>query len=226
MSSCNEKHKMKGPQKQVKSKTRVADHGEVFTNPREVNAMLDLVKDQTERIEATFLEPACGTGNFLIEILRRKLKVLLSKYGKSKLEYDANLIKAVSSIYGVELLEDNVLECRTRLFTEVKDSYPKKFIEEDYSALLDSVQFILDTNIICGDALNYTTSEGKPIMFVEWKFINDTDVKRRYFDYQVVLDKSKQLSLFGDDGKPAHIAEHGKEHPPIHYLKLGKDENA
>ncbi len=216
---------MEAHQKQVKSRERVTDHGEVFTNPREVNAMLDLVKDQCEQIEATFLEPACGTGNFLIEILRRKLKVLFSKYSKSKLEYDANLIKVVCSIYGVELLPDNVKECQIRLFEAIQQSYPKKFIDEDYSALLDSIRFILNANIICGDALNYTTLEGKPIIFVEWKFVNDTDVKRRYFDYQVVLEKSKQLTLFGDDGKPAHIPEHGKEFPPIHYLKLGKDEN-
>ena len=100
---------------QVKSKKRVADHGEVFTNQREVNAMLDLVKDQTERIEATFLEPACGDGNFLIEILRRKLNVLKSKYSKSRLEYNANLIKAVCSIYGVELLEIGRASCRERV---------------------------------------------------------------------------------------------------------------
>ena len=207
--------------KQVKSRKRVSDHGEVFTNIREVNAMLDLVKDQTERIDATFLEPACGTGNFLIEILRRKLNVINDKYSKSRDEYDANLIKATTSIYGVELLPDNTQECRDRLYKEIHNQYPKTFNRDDaFHQLMRSVKYILDTNIICGDALNYTTESGEPIVFTEWKFINDTDVKRRCFDYQVVLDKTKQLSLFGDDGEQAHIPQHGREYPPTHYLKL------
>ena len=210
---------------QVKSRKRVADHGEVFTNEREVKAMLDLVKDQCERIETTFLEPACGSGNFLIEILRRKLAVLQNKYAKSPAEYDANLIKAVCSIYGVELLQDNAEECRERLFTEIENSYPKKFEKEaTFHQLMKSVKYVLQKNIICGDALNYTTNSGEPIVFTEWKFINDTDVKQRCFDYQVVLDKSKQLSLFGDDGTMAHISQHGHEFPPVHYLKIGEDE--
>jgi len=82
---------------QVKSKERVADHGEVFTAEREVNAMLDLVKHETERIESRFLEPACGTGNFLLEILSRKLSVVKANYRKSKSEYERYALLAVSS---------------------------------------------------------------------------------------------------------------------------------
>lgn len=210
---------------QVKSKKRVADHGEVFTNEREVNAMLDLVKDQTERIESTFLEPACGDGNFLIEILRRKLNILKSKYSKSRFEYNANLIKAVCSIYGVELLEDNTKQCRERLYKEIQNTYLTLFENDDTTKqLLGSVRFVLNKNIICGNALNYTKNDGEPIVFTEWKFINDTDVKQRCFDYEVVLDKGKQTSLFADDDSIANIPEHGKEYPPIHYLKLGDNE--
>lgn len=211
--------------KQVKSRKRVADHGEVFTNEREVKAMLDLVKDQCERIEATFLEPACGSGNFLIEILRRKLVVIQKKYSKSQMEYDANLIKAVCSIYGVELLKDNAEECRARLFNEIQDTYPKKLKNENtFHQLMMSVKYVLQKNIICGNALSYTTVDDEPIVFTEWKFVNDTDVKQRCFDYQIVLEKGKQLSLFGDDGGVASIPQHGKEFPPIHYLKLGEDD--
>lgn len=216
---------MEAPQKQVKSRKRVADHGEVFTNEREVKAMLDLVKDQCERIEATFLEPACGSGNFLIEILRRKLEVLQNKYSKSQMEYDANLIKAVCSIYGVELLPDNAEECRERLFTEIKNSYPNKFKNDNtFHQLMKSAKHILHKNIICGNALDYKTNDGEPLVFTEWKFINDTDVKQRCFDYEVVLHKSKQISLFGDDGEMASIPQHGQEFPPVHYLKLGEDD--
>ena len=99
-------------EKQVVSKKRIFDHGEVYTAEREVNAMLDLVKQETERMESRFLEPACGTGNFLVEILERKLRIVESRYSKSQLEYERNAVLAVSSIYGIDILEDNVAECR------------------------------------------------------------------------------------------------------------------
>jgi len=103
---------------QIKSKDRVAAHGEVFTNPREVNAMLDLVKAETERIDSRFLEPACGDGNFLIEILRRKLAVCEARVKAkqyTQLQYEHDAIWAISSIYGIELLADNATSCRERL---------------------------------------------------------------------------------------------------------------
>src|SRR5690554_6185883 len=112
--------------KQVKSKKRVADHGEVFTAEREVNAMLDLVKDETERIDSRFLEPACGDGNFLAEILRRKLSVVNKQYGKNLPDYERYSILALSSIYGVDLLEDNIEDCRERLYDIWEKDYLKK----------------------------------------------------------------------------------------------------
>ncbi len=139
---------------QVKSKKRVADHGEVFTNTREVNAMLDLVQDQCERLEATFLEPACGEGNSLIEILNRKIQ-LLNKYKRNKEAYSKYLVIAVSSIYGVELLEDNAQSCRERLYKKIHKSLPAclkveaKNIQENsqstsiYSQLMKTIRFIL-----------------------------------------------------------------------------------
>lgn len=101
---------------QVISKQRIADFGEVFTNDQIVNDMLDLVKQETERIESRFLEPARGTGNFLTEILRRKLDVVEKNYRRSLLEFERYLIQAVWSKYGIDILEDNVIEGRRRLF--------------------------------------------------------------------------------------------------------------
>src|SRR5271156_1634216 len=101
--------------KQVVSKQRVLDHGEVLTSNREVNAMLDLVKQEVERIDSRFLEPACGNGNFLTAILERKLRVVENRYGKSQLDYERYAILAMSSIYGIDILEDNVQQCRHRL---------------------------------------------------------------------------------------------------------------
>ncbi len=109
--------------KQVKSKKRVAEYAEVFTSEREVNAMLDLVKQETERIDSRFLEPACGTGNFLVEILRRKLEVVKNRYKKNQLEYERYAVIAVSSIYGVDLLQDNVEEAQKRLFDIFNEQY-------------------------------------------------------------------------------------------------------
>src|SRR4051794_32263102 len=109
-------------ERQVVSKKRVADHGEVYTRQREVDAMLDLVKPETERIDSRFLEPACGTGNFLAEILRRELRVVERRYGRRALEYERYAILAVSSIYGIDLLQDNVTRCRQRLFDIVERS--------------------------------------------------------------------------------------------------------
>ncbi len=205
---------------QVKTKKRVADHGEVFTNEREVNAMLDLVKDQCERIGATFLEPACGDGNFLIEILNRKLD-LVDKHKRNAYLYSKNLTIAVSSLYGVELLEDNAKACRERLYNKVEKSYPKALKSSpEYSEVMQTIRFILQKNIVCGNALDYTKANGTAIVFYEWKFINTTDVKIRCFDFEVVAEQGKQMSLFSDTNEEVNIPEHNQEFKPIHYLKL------
>ena len=166
--------------KQVKSKKRVADHGEVFTNEREVNAMLDLVKHETERIESRFLEPACGNGNFLAEVLRRKLNVVDQRYGKSQYDWERYAVIAVSSIYGVEILEDNAKECRERLFKIFNERYSALFKEKCKEECKRSIRFLLSRNILWGDALDFTNPVTKrPIVFSEWSAVNDSMVKRR-----------------------------------------------
>ena len=102
------------------TKERVSDHGEVLTGQREVNAMLDLVKHETERIDSRFLEPACGDGKFLTVILERKLAVVEKRYGRSQLEFERYAVLAVSSIYGIDILPDNVRDCRRRLFADIR----------------------------------------------------------------------------------------------------------
>lgn len=175
---------------QIKSKQRVADHGEVFTSEREVNAMLDLVKQETERIESRFLEPACGTGNFLIEVLRRKLDVVENRYKKSQLEYERYAVLAISSIYGVDILEDNVIQCRQRLFDYFNERYTHLYGTAANDDCRTSVKFILEKNILWGDALTMKTVCGKqdPIVFSEWSAVNGSMIKRR--DYP--KEKGKQ----------------------------------
>jgi hypothetical protein len=176
--------------KQVISKQRVADHGEVLTGKREVNAMLDLVKQETERIESRFLEPACGTGNFLTEILERKLRVVEGRYRKSQLEYERYAILAVSSIYGIDILEDNVQQCRYRLFSIFEWNYTRLFKNRSKNECREAVRFILDRNIICGNALTLKTVADKPefIMFSEWTFpFHDSRIKRRDWTFSDLM---------------------------------------
>ena len=132
---------------QVKSKKRVTDHGEVFTSEREVNAMLDLVKQETERIDSRFLEPACGTGNFLVEVLRRKLTIVENRYKKSQLEFERYAVIAISSIYGVDILEDNVMECRNRLFEIFDKKYTTFYKTKCKEECRTSIKYILERNI-------------------------------------------------------------------------------
>lgn len=137
---------------QIKSKERVAAHGEVFTSDREVNAMLDLVKDETERIDSRFLEPACGDGNFLAEILRRKLAIVNNRYGKSLPDYEKFSILALMNIYGVDILEDNTEECRRRLYKIWEDEYMIKAKNNMDESLNNVANYILSKNILCGDS--------------------------------------------------------------------------
>lgn len=183
--------------KQIKSKQRVSDHGEVFTADREVKAMLDLVKQETERVDSRFLEPACGDGNFLAEILRRKLEAAKRRAIPPKkkkplpLEFEKQTVVAISSIYGVDLLIDNVIACRERLF-EIWDieyrAICKKEVNEDCR---EAVRFILDRNIVCGNALTLKAVDesgndiDEPIVFSEWSFVMGTKMQRK--DYR--LDK-------------------------------------
>ncbi|MGH7802546.1 MAG: DNA methyltransferase [Thermodesulfobacteriota bacterium] len=210
--------------KQVVSKKRVADHGEVYTGKREVNAMLDLVKQETERIESRILEPACGTGNFLTEILQRKLCVVESRYRKSQLEYERNTVLAVSSIYGIDILEDNVLECRKRLFDIFDHKYTSLFKEAAKDECRNAVKYILERNIIWGNALDLKTvgENPQPIVFSEWSLVNGSMIKQRDFTFHGLLDHAamKELPLFSDLGDDVFIPCPENEYPLIHFLRV------
>ena len=209
---------------QLKTKKRVADHGEVFTSEREVNAMLDLVKQETDRIESKFLEPACGTGNFLAEILRRKLAVVQKRYKKSQLEFERNAVIAVSSMYGIDLLEDNTTECRERLFNIFNEIYTKFFKTKTNDKVRNSVKFILEKNIILGDALSLETVDDnpRPIVFSEWTSISGSKIKRKDFCYKSMIDRASliELPLFSDLGEEAYIPKPLKDFPPTHFSEI------
>lgn len=195
---------------QVKSRSRVQNHGEVFTNEREVNAMLDMVKQETERIDSRFLEPACGDGNFLAEVLRRKLSVVRSRYRRSFFEYERYVFVAVSSIYGVDILEDNTQECRDRLFSIVENDYLPICKKSPTSGFLETIRLVIGKNILCGNALSLKTVDStgadtdEPIIFSEWSLVGDK-VKRRDFRLDEMLEGAAaqtQFALFGSSGTP------------------------
>ena len=230
---------------QVKSKQRVADHGEVFTAEREVNAMLDLVKQETERIDSRFLEPACGDGNFLAEILRRKLAVVKRVYSRSSYDYERNAVLAVTSIYGVDILHDNVDACRARLYDIWNKEYTRICKSDANDETRAAVKYILSKNILYGNALSLMTVDENQedtdtaIIFAEWSFpFNDFRIKRRDFRFDVLLkeneeeDNYTQYSLFGveeatnkdyweyDETTNEIIPKPIAEYPLVHYRRV------
>lgn len=209
---------------QIKSKQRVTDHGEVFTNEREVNAMLDLVKQETERIDSRFLEPACGEGAFLTEILHRKLSVVKSRYAKNAFDYERYSVQAVMSIYGVDILEDNAAICRDNLFEIWDKEYTAICKVQANDECREVVKFILQTNIICGDALTMKQNNGTPITFAEWSFVCPAMVKRRDYQLDVLLSGNEQeYDIFNwhyDNEIKAFIPNPVCEYPLMDYRRL------
>ncbi|WP_392654511.1 restriction endonuclease subunit M [Dehalococcoides sp. THU4] len=199
---------------QVKSKQRVAEHGEVFTAEREVKAMCDLVKQETERIDSRFLEPACGDGNFLSEILSRKLTIVKKKYKRLPLDYEKNAILALSSIYGVDIMLDNAIACRERLFAIWDKEYRAICKKECREDTREAARFILSRNIVCGNALTLMCVDengndtAEPIVFSEWAFITSTQLQRKDYTFDELLNgddaskkkrqKKEQLTLFDE----------------------------
>ncbi len=202
----------------VKSKQRVADHGEVFTPEWMVEAMLDLVKGETERIDSRFLEPACGSGNFLVRILQRKLAAVELKFGKSDFEKRHYALLALMCTYGIELLADNIAECRANML-EILADYLN--IEESDN-LYQAAFYVLSQNLIHGDALSMRTSDGQPITFAEWGYLGKGKFQRRDFRLDILTQASAYSAegdLFANLGKH-EIFMPTKTYPPMTVSEL------
>ena len=210
----------------VKSKQRTVEFGEVFTSKKIVDSMINLIDEGKLSIESRFLEPACGNGNFLYEILDKKLKSVEDKYKKDQNDYERYSILAVSSMYGIDILDDNVLECRKRLLDLYIKRYTNLFKSKINNKSIESVGYILDNNIITGDALSLKISDKseKPIVFSEWSFINSTMIKRRDYTLANLIEYRpfESDTLFSDAGNQVVIPKTIKEYPLIHYLDLVK----
>jgi hypothetical protein len=206
------------PMNLIKSKRRVADHGEVFTPPWLVQKMLDLVKGETERIDSRFLEPACGSGNFLIPVLRRKLAAVEAKFGKSDFERRHYALLAMMCTYGVELLADNIAECRANMLEVFADYLSLDETDE----LCRAASYVLSQNLVHGDALTMRTDEDRPITFAEWGYLGKGKFQRRDFR----LEALAQMSSFSQEGSLfAHLGKHEiftpiKAYPPMTVCEL------
>jgi len=204
----------------VKSKDRVADHGEVFTPAWMVEAMLNLVKDETERIDSRFLEPACGSGNFLVQIVRRKLAAVELKYGKSDFERRHYALLGLMCVYGIELLADNIVECRANVLEILAEYLSLNKADELYRAAF----YVLSQNLVHGDALKLRTHNDQPITFAEWGYLGKGKFQRRDFRLATLT----QSSAFSAEGSLfAHLGKHEiftpeKTYPPMTVSELAK----
>jgi hypothetical protein len=202
----------------VKSKQRIADHGEVFTPAWLVEAMLGLVKGETERIDSRFLEPACGNGNFLVQILRRKLAAVELKYGKSDFERRHYALLALMCVYGIELLPDNIADCRANLLEIFAEYLSLDPSDEFYRAAV----CVLSLNLVHGDAMKMRTWDDSPITFAEWGYLWKGRFQRRDFRF----DSLTQSSAFSAEGSLfAHLGKHEiftptKTYPPMTVTEL------
>jgi hypothetical protein len=202
----------------IKSKKRVADHAEVFTPPWMVEAMLDLVRGETQRIDSRFLEPACGSGNFLVRVLQRKLTAVELKFGKSEFEKRNYGLLALMCIYGIELLSDNIAECRVNLLEILADYLNLNESDDLYRA----ASYVLSQNLVHGDALTMRTPDGQPITFAEWGYLGKGKFQRRDFRFDVLTGSS----AFSADGSLfAHLGKHviftpAKTYPPMTVSEL------
>lgn len=229
--------------KQMKSKQRVAEHGEVFTAGREVKAMCDLVSQECDRIDSRFLEPACGNGNFLTEIITRKLATVKRLYKRNPYDYERYSVVAVSSIYGVDIMQDNTEECRKRLYKIWNKEYTLVCKKQCNDETRKSVEYILSKNILCGNALTLMCVDENqqdtsiPIIFPEWSLMLGTKLKRRDFRLDVMLKAGekpknvKQQSMFDRQDEinqylsqnpvtGEYMAEPICEYPPINYRRI------
>lgn len=204
---------------------RIIDHGEVFTPPELVSDMLDLVAQECERIDSRFLEPACGDGNFLAEVLRRKLLSVDRKHARNRENWERDAILSVCSLYGIDLLPDNITACRDRLLQVVSSAYAARFNVPLPEPVARAATYILSQNIVQGDALHMRTDEDTPIVFPEWSPLGRARLKRRDYAYDELAGQNDfaLLSQENDLGQrvfpsPRPVADY----PPCHYLKVAQ----
>ena len=202
----------------VRSRQRVADHGEVLTPAWLVEDMLNLVGEESERIDARFLEPACGSGNFLVPVLRRKLATVHLEYANSDFEKKQHALLSLMCIYGIELLDDNAVECRTNLLDTFFDYLGNSVGDEWFRA----ARVVVEANIVRGDALAMTTSDGQPLTFPEWGYLGKGKFQRRDFQYEALTDRSSIAGTLFEMLDEQDIFKPTKTYAPMTVAEIGR----
>lgn len=182
--------------KQTKSKKRTVDFGEVYTNRKEINGMLDMIRDESFNIDSKFLEPAMGNGNFVMRILERKM-ISVKKIAVNETEYAILMLKSVANIYGIDILQDNVTECIQRAMKYLIGNYYRVFKCNMNDDLKKSLEYILSKNLICGDSLTNLNFCGKTIVFCDWVF-SGCYVERQDFYFTDIIanpDNNKPFKI-------------------------------
>ena len=194
----------------------------VYTSNTLVQDMISCIGNDIERIDARVLEPACGDGNFLDAILKNKLKSVAKKYKNSRIDFEFYTIRALMSLYGVEIEAGTVEICQERLAQTTKEFYCLEYGEELWANISPLVQYILSTNILCGDALSLTNPmNGEPIIFAEWSFLSSYRVKRRDFIYEQLITKSDNSeSVISDRNSEHFIPRPVKEYPILKVFNI------
>ena len=209
---------------QIKNRERVTKFAEVNTSKKEVNNMLNLVNQEVVRLESRFLESACGDGNFLIEILNRKLKILVNKFKKNQYEFERNSIIAIGSLYGIDILNDNIIHARERLFNKFCEEYNKLYKEKLDQSFIKSINYIIEKNLVHGDALTLKkVNSDDPIIFPQWNIIDDK-VKRRDYSFANLISYSpfEKDTLFSDLGEEVSIPKTEKDYGLIKFNEIYK----
>ena len=209
-------------QNQVKNRDRVTKFAEVNTSEQEVKNMLNLVSEETNRLDARFLESACGDGNFLIEILNRKMEVLIKNFKKNQYEFERNSIVVIGSLYGIDILGDNVVIARERLFKKYCESYKNLFINKIDNKFIDSIKYIIEKNIVQGNSLTLKkVNKNKPILLSQWSIIEDK-VKRREYSFANLVSYSpfEKDTLFSDLGQEVEIPKTENDYKLIKYNEI------
>jgi len=212
--------------KHVKSEDRVAKFGEVFTNEKEVNAMIDLVGNEALRVDSRFLEPACGEGFFLVLVLERKIASFANRLKNFQKDFEINLFISVSSLYGIEILPDNTILCRENIFNKATSEYMKFFPNTQNIDFLKSLKFVIDKNIVNGDSISMEdkSMKNEAIKFSEWSLVKEDQVKRRIFQFNdlTAYQRSSSPDLFSDLGDESFIPPVTKEYKPESIYTLFK----
>jgi hypothetical protein len=213
-------------QNQIKSKNRVAEYGEVFTNQQEIKAMLNLLpfwNDTKQVIESTFLEPACGNGNFLVEIINRKLSVIdksiKPNYTKDQSAYETAMLVAVCSIYGIDVMYDNVKECIERLYNIICDHYENMFKNTFSREIENCVYSILSCNIVCGNTLEMKDCEDKPIVFSKWTIFPNKCINKKEYIFKELINKGDEIFPISDLYIPYYVSQKIKNKKDVLFVK-------